>query len=384
MSPVTPLFRAVAALTLCTAAASAVAQNAAVKIAGLFELSGTGASAGSNMRDGVMLAVEEINAAGGILGHQIALSVEDTQTNPGVAKGLAAKVVEEGVFAIFGPVFSGSIMVSMAESWRGEVPHFVAGGASAITKRGHPFIFRTSDTQDTSMPKVARYMARKLGAKSVAVMYVNNDFGKDGRDAIVKALGEQGVKIAADISTESGQIDFSAPVLHARQSKADALFVYTNEEESARVLRELRKRGFDKPVVGESTLVGQKVIDLAGSAADGAIAHAGLTPEAPSPLMQKFKASFHRRYNYVPDHNGIKGYTGVYILKAVTEQVGRFDRKAVAQAMHGIALTAGRYPGILMDVTFDANGNLDRETYIVEVKEGRQVVSEVLPALGKK
>jgi branched-chain amino acid transport system substrate-binding protein len=362
----------------------ALAQAQAIKIAGLYELSGPGATSGTNFRDGVELAVKEINAAGGILGHKIESSIADTQSNPGVSKGLATKAVDDNVFAVFGPVFSGSIMVSMAETRRAEIPNFTGGEAAAITKQGNPYIFRTSFTQETAMPKVARYLANGLKAKNVAVLFVNNDFGKGGRDAITKALTDVGVKVVADISTDSGQIDFSAPVLKAKSLNVDALFAYTNEEESARLLRELRKQGYNKPVVGETTLTGQKVIELAGESANGAVAHVGLTIDAPNPLMLKFKAKFYQEYKYFCDHNGIKGYTGVYMLKAAIEKVGKLDRKAVAAALHGMNLKAATHPGVILDVSIDAHGDLDRESYMVEVKDGKQVVKEVLPALGKK
>ena len=243
------LIASAAAITLLAHAGLAQAQTT-VKIAGIYELSGAGASAGTNFKNGVVLAVKEINEAGGILGKKIEHSVSDTQSNPGVAKGLTTKAIDEDVFAVFGPVFSGSIMVSMAETRRAEVPNFTGGEASAITKQGNPYVFRTSFTQDTAMPKVARYIANGLKAKTVALIYVNNDFGKGGRDAIIKALDSLGVKVVADISTDSGQVDFSAPVLKAKQANADAIFVYTNEEESARALRELRKQGVNKPIVG--------------------------------------------------------------------------------------------------------------------------------------
>lgn len=370
----------------CTVAlvGPAFAQGQTIKIAGLYELSGAGATSGTNFKDGVQLAIKEINAAGGILGRKIDASATDTQSNPGVAKGLASKAVDDDVFAVFGPVFSGSVMVSMNETKRAEIPNFIGGEAAAITKQGNPYVFRTSFTQETAMPKVARYIANGLKAKNVAVMYVNNDFGKGGRDAITKALGDVGVKVVADISTDQGQIDFSAPVLKAKQANADALFVYVNEEESARALRELRKQGYDKPLVGETTLTGQKVIELAGDAANGATAHVGLTVDAPNPLMLAFKAKFYKEYNYFCDHNGIKGYTGIYLLKAAIEKVGKFDRKAVAKALHGMSVKADKYPGVILDVSIDDKGDLDRESYLVEVKGGRQVVKEVLPALGKK
>ncbi|MFM2056925.1 MAG: hypothetical protein RLY71_1310 [Pseudomonadota bacterium] len=362
----------------------ALSAQAEIKLANIVELSGAGASAGTNFKNGVEMAIAEINASGGILGQKIAATTNDTQSNPGVAKGLSQKAVDDGVFAVFGPVFSGSIMVSMAETQRAEVPNFTGGEAAAITQKGNPYIFRTSFTQATAMPKVARYIAQNLKAKNVAVMFVNNDFGKGGRDAITKALEANGVKVVADISTDQGQVDFSAPVLKAKGVNADALFVYTNEEESARALRELRKQGFNKPIVGETTLTGQKVIDLAGEAADGATAHVGLTADAPIPAFRAFTAKYEKAYKSAPDHNSIKGYTGVYILKAGIEKVGKLDRVAVAKELHGMSITAAKNPGVLMDVSIDANGDLDRASFIVEVKGGKQIVKEVLPALGAK
>ena len=369
------LLAASAALALCGAAAA----QSSIKIANIVELSGGGATAGTNFKNGVELAVKEINAAGGILGKKIESVSNDTQSNPGVAKGLTQKAVDNEVFAIFGPVFSGSIMVSMAESRRAEVPNWTGGEAAAITQQGNPFVFRTSFTQETAMPKVAKYIVTK--SKNLAIMYVNNDFGKGGLDSIKKALNGSPTKIAAEISTEPGQVDWSAAVLRAKNSGADAVFVYTNEEESARALRELRKQGWDKPIIGETTLTGQKVIELAGEAANGAVAHVGLTVDAPNPEMLKFKANFYREYKYISDHNGIKGYTGVYTLKSAIEKVGKLDRKAVAQAMHGIFISAAKQPGVLMDVSFDNRGDLDRESFMVEVKNGKQEVIAVLPAL---
>jgi branched-chain amino acid transport system substrate-binding protein len=218
----------------------------------------------------------------------------------------------------------------------------------------------------------------------VAVIYVNNDFGKGGRDMVTKSLGELGVKVVADISTDPGKLDFAAPVLQAKQSNADVIFVYTNEEEAARALRELRKQGITKPIVGETVLTSQKVIELAGDAANGAVAHIGLSVDAPVPAMRAFRAKFERDYKYIPDHNGIKGYTGVYVMKAALEKAGKIDRAALAKAMKGLTVSVAKEPGVLMDVSYDDKGDLDRASFLVEVKNGKQEVKEVLPPLGKK
>src|SRR5881394_957816 len=371
---------AAAALALALGALPAHAQNQ-VKVYGLVELSGTGATSGTNFNDGVRLAVKEINAAGGILGRKVDYVFNDTQSQPQVAKALAVKAIDDGAYVVMGPVFSGSILVSMAETRRAEIPNFTGGEAAAITQQGNPYIFRTSFTQASAMPKVTSYLKDTLKAKTVAIIYTNNDFGKGGRDVFMKALDPQGIKVVADISTDPGQVDFSGAALKAKQANADALFVYTNEEEAARALRELRKQGYDKPIIGETVLTSQKVIELAGDAANGAVAHVGLTADAPDPGIRAFATKFQKEYNYKPDHNRLKGYSGMYIVKAVTEKVGKFDPKAFADAMHGIKLSAKDYPGILMDVSFDKNGDLDRESFMTKAVNGKQEVIATLPPL---
>jgi len=346
------------------------------------ELSGTGATPGTNFDNGAKLAVKEINAAGGILGRKINYETWDTQTNPSVAKALAQKAIDQNAYVVLGPVHSGSMIVSMGETRRAEVTNFTGGEAAVITQQGNPFVFRTSFTQSTSMPKVARYLAKDLKVKSVAIMYTNNDFGKGGHDEMLKALTAQGIKVAADISTDPGQVDFSSAVLKVKQSDADALFAYLTEEEGARALRELRKQGYDKPIVGETTLIGQKVIELAGDASEGIVGHVGLTPDAPQATVKRFDDKFQKEYKYRSDHNGMKGYSAIYIIKAMSEKVGKFDSKALAAALHGAKISAKEFPGVLLDVSFNQQGDLDRESFIVKVVGGKQQVIATVPAVG--
>jgi branched-chain amino acid transport system substrate-binding protein len=374
------------AAALCALALTQVvsAQQGPIRIAGLVELSGTGATSGTNFDNGVKLAVKEINAAGGILGRKVEYTSSDTQSNPQIAKALAQKAVDEGVYVVMGPVFSGSIIVSMAETRRAEIPNFTGGEAASITQQGNPYVFRTSFTQTTAMPKVARYLKDDLKAKTVAIVWVNNDFGKGGRDTMQKELDRLGVKVAADISTDPGQVDFSGAVLRAKQSNADALFVYTNEEESARALRELRKQGYDKPIVGETVLTSQKVIELAGEAANGAVAHVGLTADAPQAPIKAFDEKFQKEYKSKGDHNALKGYSAMYIVKVLTERLGKVDPKAFAAAMKGARFTVKDNPGVLLDVTFDQNGDLDRESFMTKVVNGKQQVIATLPPASAK
>ncbi len=363
---------------------AAIAQQPPVLFYGIMELSGTGATPGNNFDNGVKLAVKEINAAGGILGRKINYVSTDTQTNPAVAKAVAQKAIDEGAYVVLGPVHSGSMIVSMGETRRAEITNFTGGEAAVITQQGNPYVFRTSFTQSTSMPKLARYIKDQLKAKTIAVTFTNNDFGKGGRDEMVKALAAQDIKVVADVSTDPGQIDFSGTALKIKQSDADALFAYLTEEEGARLLRELKKQGFDKPIVGETTIIGQKVIELAGPAADGILGHVGLTPDAPQATVKAFDDKYMKEYKQRTDHNGMKGYSAVYIVKAMTEKIGKFDSKALAAALHGATISAKDQPGVLLDVSFDQNGDLDRESFIVKVVGGKQQVVATVPPIGKK
>ncbi len=321
---------------LAIAAAGVAQAQQTVPIFGLVELSGTGATSGSNFDNGIKLAVKEINAAGGILGRKINYQSMDPQSNPGVAKALAQKAIDQEAHVVMGPVFSGSIMVSMAETKRAEIPNFTGGEAASITQQGNPYVFRTSFTQSTAMPKIAGYIRDSVKAKTVDVIYVNNDFGMGGLDLIKKELEARGIKVPNTISTDAGQVDCSAAVLKARQSGSDA------------------------------------------------VAHVGLTADAPQPLIKKFSDAFQAEYKGKSDHNGLKGYSGMYIVKAVTEKVGKFDPKAFAVAMKGISLSVKDHPGMLMDLSFDANGDLDRESFMTKVENGKQVINGILPPVNKK
>jgi branched-chain amino acid transport system substrate-binding protein len=361
----------------------AKAQNS-VYMPAILELSGTGAVSGTNFRDGMILAVEEINAKGGFLGKKIEMPLLDTQSEAGIARSQVQKVLDNKPYVILGPVFSGSVLTSMVLAQQAEIPQLVGGEAATITQRNNPYVFRTSFGQQFSMPKIANYVRDGIKAKSVAQIWVNNDFGKGGRDNFTKEMNSRNIKIVADVSTEAGQADFSADVVKVKAANADAVFVYLNEEESARFLREARKQGLNVPLIGETTLLGQKVIDLAQGAANGVKGHVGLTVDAPIPAVQQFAERFKKRFNYVCDHNGIKGYTGIYFIKAVTEKIGKFDSKGFAEAAHGITVSPKDEPNILMEATWDKNGDIDRESFLGEVVDDKQKIVEVLPKLGVK
>ena len=358
-----------------------IASAETISIADVAEFSGGGATVGTNWKNGIDLAVEEINAAGGILGNKIVVTHADSQSSPGVAKTQVQKALDNDPYVLLGPGYSGSVKVTAPLAAEAGIAQIMGGEAAELTTTGNKFLFRTSFGQQSSMPKVARFIANDLKAKNVALVWVNNDFGRGGRDTVKAELEKSGVKIAADLSTEAGQADFAADVGKIKASGADAVFVYLNEEESARILKELKRQSVSLPLIGETTLVGQKVIELAGADANGAMAHVGLTTDAPIDAIRSFRDRFVKKYNYVPDHNGLKGFLAVQMVKAGTEKMGKLDSKGLAAALHGLTITTAKQPGILMDVTIAQTGDLDRQSFLVEAVAGKQVVKSVLGKL---
>ncbi|MBD1549400.1 ABC transporter substrate-binding protein [Labrenzia aggregata] len=368
-----------AALAVSLSAGAAHAADT-VKLADVAELSGAGAAAGAVWHDGVKMAVEEINADGGILGKQIDLVAYDSQTDPQNSRAMVQKAIDEGTYVLLGTVYSSSTVVNMLVAMQNGMPQITGSESPTITAKNNPYIFRTAFGAQKGLPKLAAYLKNVVGAENVAVVWANTEYGKGGHDAFASVAKELGINITVDIPTEQAQVDFAADVAKIKSSDADAVFVYLTEEESARFLIEADKQNLKLPTAGDTVLASQKVIDLAGKAANGALGHVGLTTEAPIPTIQKMAADFKKKYGYGADHNAIKGYIGVYMVKYVTEMIGEFDRQKFADTLHGLCLDAASHPGILMDACWDNTGEMSRASFLVKVVEGTQKITATLPA----
>jgi branched-chain amino acid transport system substrate-binding protein len=339
--------------------------------------------AGENWRLGIEMAVAELNEAGGILGCQIAVEFQDTQADPDVSKQVVADMAEGNPYVFLGTVFSSNTIVNMVEAQRAEIPMFVGAEAPAITDReengDNDFIYRASFGVDTAAAKFIDYIVDQ-GVTSVDVIYKNDEFGAGGREAYGEAFEEVGIDIGLDILVQPDQTDLSAEVAQLAGGQADAIFAFMTEIETAAFLDEVQKQALEKPIYGGDVLSAASTIALAQpGAADGTITHAGLNASAD--VFADWKeayAAFHPDAD-PPDHNSIKGYTAVHIVKEITERIGEFDNSQFSDELHCATITVADEPGVLLDVSYDANGDIDRESYIVEVVDGVGQIVETRP-----
>lgn len=367
------------ALAAILAPAAAYADKATLEIAVPAELSGSGATVGVLWRDAVLMAIEDVNAKGGIQGHMLHATAYDTQTNPSVSRAVIQQALDGHPFAVLGPVYSGSVIVDEALTQAAGVAELVGGEAANLTSQGDPLLFRTSLTQWQTIPPIIDYLVNTVHAKRVGISWVNDDFGKGGHDLFVAEAKKAGVDVVADIPTEVGQVSFAPDLLKLRAANVDAVFLYGHEEENARFLKGFRQMGMKAALVGGSTAGDVQAIKLAEGAAEGVVTFSGISPSSPVPAVQDFVKRFDAKYHVYPDHNSIKGYMAVWMLKAAADKIGGVDPKAVGAALHGMTIRPETEPGIMLPMKVLDNGDVDNGGYLVEVKDGKPQVMKFVP-----
>jgi len=367
---------------LAIALASAAQDTRAdIALAGITEFKGGGAVAGTSFRRGYQLAIEEINASGGVLGERLAITQFDIETTPAAALDAAKSALALKPFAILGPVFSGITLAAMPATQATGVPHFTGGEAASIARRFHSTILRTSLSQQGAIPRLAALTAYGLGARRVALLTVDNEFGRDARALLRDALVRRGAVLAFDGAVQPGEADVDGVVRQALASQPDAVLLYLNEGESVTVLKSLRRLAYDGPIVGEGPLVSAQVIEAAGTDAENVVAHTGISVDVQTPRMRGFVAGYVKRFGSKPDHNAVKGYFAVQVLKAGLTRLGKVDRAGFMSLLKSARLEGRANPDLMTTVSYDMFGDLNRESYFVQVKGGSTEVLGTLSAL---
>jgi branched-chain amino acid transport system substrate-binding protein len=374
------LVPALALIAAAGAVSSASAQNV-VRLAIVAEITGGGAPSGTMWRDGVILAVEDINKKGGVLGRRLDSSVMDTQSDPPTSVAVMRRAVSERPFAILGTVYSSSTVANMEIARQAGIPQISGSESVLVVQKGNPNIFLTSFSQQVGFAKLVRWVLEDLKAEKIALIYVNDAFGRGGREAFLKLLKDRGKSVVADISTEVQQADFTPELTQVRASGATHVMIYNHEEENARIMIQIRKLGLNVETVGDN-LCAQTTVDAGGDAMNGAKCHVPMTALSPIPSMMDVGRRLQERFGRVPDHNAFKGYIGTHLLKAVVERVAAFDQGKIRDCLHDNFFTVADEPGLLMDTYVDDKGDADRPSFIVEVKNRKSEVVKVLPLLG--
>src|ERR1051326_3066616 len=341
-----------------------------MQIGMLAPLTGNGASFGQSQRDGVQLALDEINAKGGINGRTVELIIEDTKTEPPVAVTAANKLISQSkVPVIIGSAASLDVPAYMDLLEKAHVPQIVPVAVlPKITEGNAQWTFRSAMNDKIAASKMAEFVANELHAKKVALLLEDSAFGGTGM-AFGDRLEQLGGKTLTVEKFKRGDLDMSAQLIKIKGLGATHIQFWGYYADYAQVAKQMKDLGVQAQLMGNQAPVTDKTIELGGSAIEGAIDICLFVPTSDDPRVKTFTDKFKAKYGHLPDTWAAQSYDGMYILAEALRQGGS-DSQKIRDAL---AATKD-FDGITGTITFGPNGDAEfRGTSIVVVQQGKFV-----------
>jgi branched-chain amino acid transport system substrate-binding protein len=334
-----------AALALILAGTAQAADPIKIGLSGPF--TGGSASMGVSMRDGVKLAVAEINAAGGIMGRPIVLVERDDQARNEVGVQIAQELInKEQVVATLGFINTGVAQAGERFYEDAEIPVINNVATGTILSRQfmppdykHNYVFRTAAADNIQAPMIVEEAIVRRGFKKPAILADSTNYGQLGRQDLEKALAAKGIKPVAEEKFNIGDTDMTAQLLRAKEADADVILTYGIGPELAQIANGMEKLGWKRPLVGSWTLSMSSFIDNAAANGNGATMPETFIEIPSTPKRAAFIDAYHKAYHVdrMPSPvSAAQGYDSVYLLKAAIEQAKSTDGPKIQAALENL------------------------------------------------
>lgn len=327
---------------------------------------------GLPMKQAAELAVEEINATGGVNGRRLELVLRDDYGDPDSAVFVAGDLYHAGVSAVVGHLFSGMTLAAAPVYNGGDDPVVAISPSSSspeISGAG-TYTFRVCPSDLAHGVALARWVHDHLHLDRGAVLYLNDEYGRGIRQTFVAEYTRRGGVLQAVYPYLGERPDVDAYLDRiAKGEPPQFLVVAGNRSEAEEVLRQARKRGLTMPVLGGDGLEG---IEQVGALAEGVYLSSPYFPSIPNASNRRFVEAYRRRYPDagMPNQPAAGTYDAVYLLRDVITRVGG-DRRAVRRALAGVGSLTPAFEGVTGTVAFDANGDVSTQNvYIGLVRHG--------------
>ncbi len=336
-----------------------------IKIGMVGPLTGDYATYGQSVKNGVEIAVDEINKSGGVNGFDIQLVAEDSKGDSAEAANAVQKLIDQDkVTAIVGAVLSGeTATVAPIAQDAGVVMITPSSTAPGLADIGE-YIFRNVITDDVQARQMAEYAVKELGLENLAVIYANNDYGVALKDNFTAKAKELGATVVAVESYLDGDQDFRAQLTKIG-GKADGLYIGGYYAEAAKISQQAKRQGMQVQILGGDGFYSTKLVELGGDAVEGALFTAGFYSGDTSENVQSFVSSFTERFDYEPDMFAANAYDSMKIVAQALAESGN-DRAALRKEMAAIK----DYPGITGNTSFAENGEARKDVIILKVQKG--------------
>jgi branched-chain amino acid transport system substrate-binding protein len=361
-----------AVLAFCCAGLSAFAaggkEGDTIAIGGIFPLSGPVAVYGVEARNGIELAIEEINAAGGINGKKAVLISEDDTGNPEISVNAYRKLTaQDKVKVIIGSLTSGcTIAITSLAQAQKVVLVAPAATAEAVTDAGD-FIFRACFIDPFQGTVGGAFAANELKARRAAVLYDNgNDYSVGLKDNFIAAFTRAGGTIVANESYITGDVDFNAQLTKIKAAGPDVVYLPDYYSTVALIAKQLRAQGIDTPIVGADGWDG--LTENAGDEVLNGFYSNHYAADSTDPKVVNFVKAYQAKFGSVPVSFAALGYDSMYLIKDAIVKAGSLDSTAIKDAL---AKTSGAY--LTGNLSFDAKRNPVKSAVMVELvkKDGK-------------
>ncbi len=351
-------------LALVMVATVGAAAPKTYKIAHLSPLTGSASSYGYYMVNAAKMAVEEINAKGGVNGVLLEYMEIDETSNSAQAIDAAYKAVAWDPLVILGPNRSGGVLAAEFVWKEAKIPTITDGTSAETTRKGNPYTFRMQISSEFWIPLLVRTAVEVYKSKKIAVMYGLNDYSKANWVATEPAMKKYGITPVTVQTFNDGDQDFTAQLLKVKASGADALFVYSYTPEVGMILKQRAELGMPNLLVfSERAASVPSVEDLSGTKNyEGLVCTTTLSPGDPRPGVQKFIKDYEAKYKHIVSSTHINHYDSVYIVADILKRVGP-DREKIRQELAKLD-----YVGVLGHYVADKEGNFVHTMY-TQVRE---------------
>ena len=355
---------------------STVQAQDTIKIGLVAALSGQSAKSGEAITRGLTIAINEINADGGVLGKPIELVSRDDESNPG--KGLTAArelVQRERVTALIGGLDTPVSFASVPFVNQMKVPFvgpWAAGTGITVNGAEENYVFRVSAVDEFVDEAITEYLVSRYGAKKPGMILINNPWGESNERGLTKALAKRNIEHAGIEKLESTDIDVTPQLTRLKNAGADSLFMVANVAPSAQVVKSLDRMGWDVPIASHWGPAGGRFTELAGPSAEKV--HFIQTYSFAGDMNEKGKQVFAALQETFPEIKttadvtpavGIaNAYDAMYLLTAAIEKAGSTEGPAVRQAMYEIENIEGLIKTYTNPFTPDNQDALGPEDYI--------------------
>ena len=310
------------------------------RLAAIISTTGRYAALGEPMKNSLLLAERDINAAGGINGRPLAIEIVDDEGKPDVATQLATQAVGRGVVGIIAGVSNAASAAVTRVAMESKIPQIFMTPASELwdTPRGvAKYVFEAAPGNPTEAPALLQFAQTKLHAKRVAIIRDENSYGEEGEKILSRLAKDYGLEIVSVQSYPGAGTDFTAQVLATKNANPDTVFVWGAATAPPLVVRGIRQLGLKANVIGPTGILSDLFLRVAAKDGEGVYSDTQINYTHPGPLHRRFLNAYHEQFHARPANFAAFSYDAAQLFAyALRNSGGKTDGDSLVNALESM------------------------------------------------